>query len=323
MKTVKRLVNKILIKSNKQIVKLDQWDYLHTHHDLTEKLIEIYTDPTNYINNHSIECLVFSMDRALQLHALLSSLYENLSKEIAVHILYKSTTEAHEKAYQEVFQIFKNKDIRPVRQFSKSDFKPKLLETLKIMKSQKMFFLVDDIIFTEKINLNEVTKYDTRNFVFSLRLGKNINYSLNHGQDESHPKFYSNILDDNQICWRWSEGEIDWRYTVSVDGHVLGTKEITLLAEYTDFATPTYFEANIQKFQRYFMNRYGVAFEKSRTVNIPVNQVQTETENVHGEVHQDDLLKIWNEGKKIDFKKLQGYVNKSAHEVINLEFIKR
>ena len=44
---------------------------------------------------HSAECIVFSKDRDLQLHALISSYLEKIVLSVPLHILYHTSTPAH------------------------------------------------------------------------------------------------------------------------------------------------------------------------------------------------------------------------------------
>jgi hypothetical protein len=66
-----------------------------------------------------------------------------------------------------------------------------------------------------------------------------------------------------------------------------------------------------------------MSYKKARIVNNPCNKVQSEVENLHGSMHQDNLLKLWQDSKQIDITKFQNYINKSVHEDIKFEFEKR
>jgi hypothetical protein len=68
---------------------------------------------------------------------------------------------------------------------------------------------------------------------------------------------------------------------------------------------------------------WGVAFRESRLVNIPINRVQSEVENVHGEQHQHDLLLLWKQGYRMDVSNLESIVNTGVHEEILLNVRRR
>ena len=280
--------------------------------DLYKQLILSNTIPVE----ETIGCIIFSMDRALQLDALLRSLFLNKIGECKTVVIYKASDENHKKAYLEVCKRFQDKvefveeDDRP--------FKKLLLNSVDNLDVGKIFFLVDDIIFTEQVNFIELSKIDTSKTVFSLRMGKHLNYSYVVDKEQILPQFLKE--DENFIYWNWNDGELDWAYPLSVDGHIFNRLEIKVLIEHFDFKAPNSFEDVLQKEKELFLNRVGMSYKKAAIVNNPCNKVQSEVTNLFGTMHQDDLLKIWQDGKEIDIEKLQGYINKSVHEEIEFKF---
>jgi hypothetical protein len=82
----------------------DKWE-----RDAFEKLYESRLRHITHSSVHPAECIVFSKDRALQLHALLSSYLEKVVSSVPLHILYHTSTPSHQRAYEEVIAIFLNK----------------------------------------------------------------------------------------------------------------------------------------------------------------------------------------------------------------------
>ncbi|MBW2561814.1 MAG: hypothetical protein JRE40_13300, partial [Deltaproteobacteria bacterium] len=130
------------------------------------------------------ECVVFSRDRALQLHALLSSCMEKVTPQIPFHILYHASTPEHQKAYEEVRELFSHTAIAFVQQESDNSFRSNLISLLQSIRSGKMFFLVDDIVFTEDFDVTDFAQFDTDKFVPTLRMGLNLKrcYTLQEEQ---------------------------------------------------------------------------------------------------------------------------------------------
>lgn len=289
--------------------------------DLLNELMLTHTNPTEDIDiDNPAEVVIFSMDRAIQLHALLSSFYENINKELKVHILYKSNSEEHKKAYDEVIEIFKDKDINFVVQESKQTFRPQLINILESIKKSRVFFLVDDILFKEKIDVKDLTKYDARDYILSLRMSPSYTRCYTSNVEQKVPEFSEK---GDYYKWIWEEGEYDWNYPISVDGHVFLTKEILSLAKFTQFNTPNTFEGNLQIHRKYFLKRFGICYPKSKIVNLPINKVNTDTENLFGDIDVTFLLNKWNEGKQINYKEIYGFNNISAHQEIPISFINR
>jgi len=274
---------------------------------------------------HPAECVVFSKDRAFQLHALISSYLEKVDMPVPLHILYHTSTPAHQRAYDDVEKLFSNNsDIMFTKQDSDGSFRTNLLSLLQSVYSEKIFFLVDDVLFVEDVNMADFTQFDTDKFVPTLRMGLNLRRAYTVQQDMPLPEFLPNsIKNEDKITWQWDQGIYGWGYPASVDGHLFSTQEIATMVELIDFSAPNTLEDQLQKFRRFFLFRKGVAYKKSRIVNIPCNRVQTENRNLYGNIHQDYLLEQWEKGFQMDYRSVYGFNNISAHQEISFKCIKR
>ena len=320
LNNIQRVISKICYHLNKNssqhIYKLEN--------DILLALVNIYTDPHKNNSDHPAECVIFSMDRALQLHALLSSYFEKVNHSVPVHVLYRTSSSAHQKAYDEVFSLFGDYQVSAVHQESKDSFKDQLIAILESIPTEKIFFLVDDIVFIEGIDIFDIVKFDARTTVASLRMGANLKRAYTTQKDQKLPPFISDAISDkDKLCWIWENGELDWAYPLSVDGNLFLTREIIVLAKNTSFNSPNTFEGNLQQHVRYFKHRYGICYKKSKIINIPINKVQNDYDNIHGTIHQDYLLDQWNHDMQIDYRALYGFINESAQQEIEITFIKR
>ena len=144
-------------------------------------------------------------------------------------------------------------------------------------------------------------------------------------ETDDKPQRLPEFIDKNDeyLYWNWSSSELDWAYPLSVDGHIFNTQEILVMVEYFDFKAPNSFEGVLQNVKELCSKRLGMSYQKARIVNNPCNKVQDEVKNLHGTMHQDVLIKIWEDRKEIDILSLQGYINKSVHEEIEFEFQER
>ncbi len=288
---------------------------------------ELYQSRIQYIASPSdwpAECIVFSKDRALQLHALLSSCMGKIAPQVPFHVLYHASTPAHQKAYEEVRELFSHTTIAFVKQDSGNSFRSNLIALLRSIRSEKMFFLVDDIVFTEDFDIKDFAQFDTDKFVPTLRMGLNLTKCYTVQKEQSLPELIPDIVKDkDKITWKWDEGLYDWGYPLSVDGHFFSTHEMTAMIRLIDFSAPNTLEDQLQKFRRFFLFRKGIAYKKSKIVNIPCNKVQNENKNLCGNMHQDYLLEQWQKGYQMDFRSLYGIVNESAHQEIPFDFTHR
>lgn len=274
--------------------------------------------------NHQVSGIVFSMDRALQLHALLGSYQDLVTGCVKLTVIYRASSEAHDAAYREVLQEYVGL-VEAKRQETRQDFKKLLIDALSDSFDGHVFFLVDDNMFVEPVDLVFFASQASGYCVPSLRMGQNLSrsYTLQRPQIIPYLRPLESTADEPLLAWLWKCGELDWNYPLSVDGHLFKRMEILALAKTLDFDSPNRFEAQLQKFHAAFSWRLGVCYAKSRLVNIPYNRVQTDIENLHGSVHQEDMLRMWNEGYRIDRRSYYGIVNESAHQELPLRLTSR
>lgn len=268
------------------------------------------------------EGIVFSKNRALQLHALLSSFERMSSPAVRLHIIHYGTTQAHLKSYQEVAEIHRDERFHFINQ-EKGCFRNQLRQILSEIRVKKVFFLVDDILFIRPVDYRLSDGIDPRNSVLSLRHGKHLNRCFTLQEHQPLPIFARDGNDDHFLEWCWNDAEHDWSYVLSVDGHVFCKDEIQLLASSFPFESPNSFEFGMQKYSELFKHRRGLAWPEARIVNIPWNKVQEENDNVFGDIHQDYFLEQWNQGYELDLEKYIGMTNESVHQLCKPFFRKR
>lgn len=273
-----------------------------------------------------VQGIVFSMDRAMQLHALLNSYREQVEDACGLTVLFRASSQRHEAAYREVLAEF-SELVEGVQQTSRDDFKPLLLRTLEDSQADCIFFLVDDNLFVEPTRLSDMAAYCSMYCVPTLRLGLHLRRSYTTARDQPLPKIHEPPAPAcDSVCfvaWRWRDGILDWNYPLSVDGHFFLKSEILALCKAIEFDSPNLFEEQLQHFRGHFEERLGICYPKSRLVNIPYNKVQTDNSNLHGDVHQDDMLAMWETGQAIDFRSYYGVMNESAHQEMPLRLQKR
>jgi hypothetical protein len=266
--------------------------------------------------DESLSIIIFSKDRPLQLEALLESHLYFCQPKIKPVILYSCQSEKYQKAYDDLFSRYK--DCTDFCIDDRGKLKETLLEIFTRLEVENIFFLADDELFKGKTNLLEFCNY-TSGFVPSLRMGTHLTKNYTQSSVQKMPPLKKT---EDYIFWKYSEGEYDWGYPLSVTGHYFKLDEIKLMTEAIDFKGPNSYEEKLQKFKPIFIYRQGISFHKSVIINIPCNKVQSENENIAGDLHQDELLELYFQ-KKIDFLKLKDFVNESCHQEVTLSFIER
>jgi len=273
------------------------------------------------LQDSGLACIVFSKDRALQLHALLGSMHELATPQVPVHVLFMASSEPHRQAYDEVRRLAAGRDVHfhPQQRL----FRQELLALLESLDCATVFFLVDDLLFIEPVDLARLAAFDCRTHVPSLRLGLNLSRCYTLQAEQARPAAEPVPGQPELISWRWEEGEHDWGYPLSVDGHLFDRREMAIMARHAMFSAPNSFEDALQAYRDLFVGRIGVCYRKSRLVNIPCNKVQVENRNLAGTIHPDLLLVQWQQGLQMDYRQLLGVANESAHQEIPLRFTPR
>ena len=302
------------------ISKINSYIYFIFWATCHQKLIKDIRYSWNASHSSTINTIVFSKDRAMQLHALLSSFFDTKIGECGIIVIYTASTNEHRASYEDLVKIFGSR-VKFVEHKNSSDFKNCLKLEVEYLPKGKLFFLVDDIIITEVIDYNLLSSLSLKNIIFSLRMGDHLNYSYVVGVNQPLPM--SLKIEDNLLTWQWSKCLLEWGYPLSVDGHIFNSDEVLLWIQNFEFSSPSSFENSLQIMNHIYNKKQGVSFKKSRLFNIPANKVQNEVANLHGNIHQDNLLRYWNDGLAIDHSKMRGWNNYSVHEEIEFHYVKR
>ena len=268
-----------------------------------------------------IHGVIFSMDRACQLHALLTSFFDNVEGVVPLTVLYRAGDERHARAYAEVQQVFAD---RPVSWVREQGFRKSLSVVIREIRTRAVFFLVDDVIVIRPFSFGLFDDCDLRACVPSLRLGTHLDYCYTKQRAMQLPPLQ--VLQSGSaelVRWKWQDGELDWGYPLSVDGNVFLAAEISAVINAMEFSAPNSFERELQLLKEVFLQREGLCFAESRIVNIPANRVQDEIRNLHGVLDAGELLQKWEDNYRIDTASLYGQLNRSVHQELPLRFVKR
>lgn len=285
-----------------------------------EKLLDLRFKNSLLIDyDYSCECILFSKDRAMQLHALLTSYYDNVKNPAPIHLIYKHTSNNHLKSYQELESIFSNRDIKFIKE---KNFRNDILTIIKNMASSKIFFLADDGLFTEEFDMRDITKFNPLIGVFSMLRGLDAT-QLGNFVFQELPCFIEGVVkDDNKRCWKWENAtnSPDWSYPLSVHGNIFSTAEMAILLDMLFFRAPNSLEGNLHKEYLYlFIKRYGICYTKTVLGHNPCNLVNAETiNNLNNSGYSAKyLLKKWEDGYRIKYEDLYC---KSYNEILNAKF---
>jgi len=306
-----KLLNKLLgnfgiqVKRNQAL--LAERLFLDTKYNGAVKIFDVHKKYQNKDLNNLIECMIFSKDRAMQLHALLHSYLQNVVNYCPLTILYKTTNDRSERAYEDLKIEFKEYDIKFLKEI---DFKCQVINWFSSAKADRIFFMTDDAVFLAPFDLNVAMYFNPLDTILSLTKGFDLTYCFTHDVKQKVPDFVQKLTynSDNFNFWKWNSNpdSPDWNYPLSVDGNFFLRDEMLQIAEHISFKNPNSLEASMQIYIDLFANRHGVCFDKARLVNIPCNLVQNTFNNrTTGLFGAEELQDLWDEGKRINFEDFQ------------------
>lgn len=255
-----------------------------------------------------LTAIVFSLNRAMQLEALLKSISECLLKlnpDVKVKVLFGATSEEYSKAYQILQERFAGKSIQFVEKHrgqytldKKLLLRPRnLYRYLKYpyMRDHKKLFnfkeLLEEIVATADSELVTFLTDDSL-FYRSSSLSRDLvglineqpaqrSFSLRHGLNIQNPPVGLKV-NERYCSWQMFQAECDafWSYAFSIDGHLYSRSFVTDLIREILFVNPNSFEGFLwhsARTQKLFGEAY--CFKESVLLSFPINMVQTTVQN--------------------------------------------
>lgn len=262
-----------------------------------------------------IDSLVFSRNRPLQLHCLLSSLkeYSNIPNE-KIKVLHRYDEE-YAESLSEVKDYHRN-----VKFIEETDFETQVKDYLKSGEQHCTFF-VDDIVVKDQVDFSipcRVLEANPDILCFSLRLGLHLTDCYPTNSKQTVP---NGMINSQLFVWGWKGSSHDWGYPLSVDGHVFRRSELEGWSSHLRFKNPNQFESALQEIPQIFAIPQGmICHVNSKIFNNPLNRVQDEFKNrVETSITTQDLNKIWLSGKEIDYNVFRGWPNPAAHTPVEFK----
>lgn len=277
----------------------------------------------------SADLLIFSFDRPIQLYALLESIKQRLTGINHISVLYRTSTIDFEKAYSTVKEAF------PYVTFKchegKHDFQKVTRDIISNSKTPYMFFGVDDIIVTDECDITQCTQMleETGAYCFFLRLGKNITHcytvdiACQYPYGIYAPPTELMPVNEKILKFNFAKEKGEWNYPHTVDMTIY-RKETVLSYIETDipWVHPNNFEGSWSLIPP--ARAEGLCFVHSKIINIPMNVVNVDWESRNMKTYDiHTLLKMFNEGYRINIDTLYKFLPPAPHFEYQLTFIKK
>jgi len=270
---------------------------------------EEYTDILKRMNEISL--LIFSKDRAMQLHALLQSIetrcngvYDN------INILYTYSNFEFQQGYDLLINRFHKYNFIKEKNFEKD-----VREYLKNTNTKFISFLVDDVLFFKPLDKEKITSFlnrpDTISFIPGV--GTNTKFSNTASVEFVLPEME---VDNGLYIWNWkiAKNQGEFSCPLMVVGNIFNTTVFNKLFSKIKigFHNPNFFEELLQFIlqnqYKKLIPRLCACFKNSCLVHSANNTVQTTHPNNFGQVFlltPKDLNSKYLNGMIIDIKGYQ------------------
>lgn len=317
MKLKNKVKNWILKHLKKRGYELLKTQELNDRVEYYKKVLETSKIGTR---ENKIDSIVFSKDRAIQLHAFLKSYAAMVSGRGTMYILFKTSNEKHVQSYKELKEIFEREDVVFVEE---TDFRKQFIQLCEHSNAKTIGTYVDDMIFLKAVDYAKILAIDALNNIVSLGRGKELDYSLVLQKSQPLPNFLQKSDGFEYFKWDYTEEYNDWTYPLGVGGYFFDRDEMVIMLKGIKFKAPNSLENNLQVYKPMFIHRHGVCMEQVACVAVHANLVQTESVNpVLGTFSIEGLLAKWEAGLAIDISKFYG-VKGSIAQFQTYEFVKR
>lgn len=273
----------------------------------------------------TVDLVVFSYNRPMQLYAFLESAEKYLKGVEETHIIFRSSDSAYDEGYEVVKARFPKAHYHRQANVQPTDFKDLVLKSVYSSKSAAPYvmFAVDDIIVTDKVDLKVCTKAMSRYHAwgFYLRMGKNITESYSMRAATPIPK--GKTVGGQFFKWRFSDGKGDWSYPNSVDMTVFQKKRIESFLRNEEYIHPSSLEGRWADLGAKKLHRKGISFLRSKMINIPLNLVGPYNNRNMQSYSPAELQERFKRGQKIDISRYFRMKNRAPHVDCELTFIAR
>ena len=264
---------------------------------------------------YRIHLIVWSKDRACQLHLLLASLARYLPQTFTTSIIYRSTTEKYEEAY-EILRKSKVGSIQnEVVWFREIDFYDDTKFAIECNTFDYVCFATDDTAIF-KNPPKRLSPSDLGTGVFSFRLGLNTTLQ-DCFNGVWQPPLNLPTEEGEIISWDWTQyhAHYNYGYPCALDMHVFPRKLVSSLI--TDEFHNTNQLESMMFYNRELVPPIMKSFKHSIAVNIPMNNISgvTKATGISLEGLNDKFLA----GYRFDLDSLAKTPIVGCHQEISLE----
>lgn len=266
--------------------------------------------------------LAFTYNRPMQCDLMLKTLKHCVKEydDLDIKILYRYD-EGSYLAHNKFIEDHPNIDVIKEENFA-SDVK----RIINGSKSDFIFFITDDTIFTHQFSIKEIENlFDTDNdlFNFSLRLGENTQYCY----PLNTPQFVPLHEDVDIFFWNWKYGSYDFGYCAEVSSSVFRKSDIEKMINAISFNNPNELEWFMhQSRNSLILRERSACYKTSVAFSAPMNKVNNQNKNRVAnnlDYSAEKLFEKYLDGYRINPEPFYGMVSNAAHQEVEFEFVEK
>lgn len=265
------------------------------------------------------DLVIFSFDRPLQLHALLSSLKTYAQNLATIYVVYRSSSRQYQKAFDEIHALFPQTIFVSQDNDTTNDFKNLLFKYINESTTPYILFAHDDAIVKDYVNLNHCIQALEKNnaFGFYLSLGSNITHD-NHALSLKIPSFQE--VGKDIYAFTFLDEKSYWGYPNTLDLALYRKADIIEQFNQFSYHSPDTLEG--QWARKADKSKIGLCYKSSKALNIPLNLVQQDWNSRNEAIFTpQELLDTWNKGLMMNTQSYHQIINNSCHMAYAPAFI--
>lgn len=275
----------------------------------------------------TIQIIIFSYNRAMQLDALLTSIASFWKyPDIKIHVLYNASDNTFSRGYERLKELYSEVTFTQENTLSyssyslaemtnyfnlkllyfcphlrgrNSDFRKQLICILKDSDDCLTMFLTDDSIFIRPVELSQ----DNMDWIIEQPCLRQ--FSFRHGAELIGER----KIRSTNIGYEWLFSEFSsndhWGYRFSLDAHVYCREALLSLLQKASFSNPNTLESSgLLHSQHRSMFIQGRCLQHIMVLSFPINIVQETFQNEALCVNPSLLNEYFLEGYKLEYPKI-------------------
>ena len=258
--------------------------------------------------------IIWSKDRACQLHLLLESLEKYSGNTFSkVFIIYTHSS----KAYSDAYISLRKRFTKPIFIEESSFYN----DTMRVLNENatNIAFSTDDNVCFDSFNLSYLS---LKNEVFSLRLGLNT-LIQNHIAGTMQIPLNRYVSDGDLISWNHLDFDpmVNYGYPCSLDMHIFNREKMLNIVKQFSFKNTNELESNLVRFRFEFSSIS--AFRSNKIVNIPCNNMSNYTQiNLNNKYTTESLNSMYLKNYVISLPLLRKHRVIGCHQDIPYTLVK-